>query len=369
MTNKTERDSNLELLRIVAMIFIVLHHFVVHGYQLAKLNGKFYSVFPVTNFAHSYELLISNSFFIVGVNLFILISGYYSIRLKWKSFLNLFIICLFYDYLQLLVSDIYTFHHLKMHWEPFTEIFTRSGWFIICYMALMLLSPGINIAVEKFTDKQKLYGLAVLLVLNFWFGYYLDTKLVNQSGYSLMQFVFIYYIGRMLKVYEQRLRCKTIVFFGGYIIFTLILSWLAITQFKEKSYVSMWQLYHYNNPLIVLSAVFLFLTFKNFSIKSSAINWFSSSILAVYLIHESPFVSKHLYSFIFETIRKYGHFGYKTILILTGIFIAIMFGSVLMDKMRMLLTNPVVSYSSMKMEKLQLFIENKISDKWTSTSK
>ena len=63
MKQKIQRDSNLELLRIVAMIFIVLHHFIVHGCQLAELASCHPTIFPKNDFTLSAILLICNSFF------------------------------------------------------------------------------------------------------------------------------------------------------------------------------------------------------------------------------------------------------------------------------------------------------------------
>lgn len=351
------------------MMFIVLHHFIVHGFQLDKLNGHSYSIFPVQNAAYANNLLIGNSFFIIGVNLFILISGYYSIKLRPRSILNLIFICVFYDYFQLFAADIYHTHQLSMHWEPLTGLFTRSGWFITCYMALMILSPGINMAFTHFSQKEKIYGFAGLILLNFWFGYYMDSKLINEAGYSLMQFIFIYYTGRMIREFEHRLTYRNVYNLLIYLLLTAVLSVVVIRQLQFKDYKTMWQLFHYDNPLIVLSAIFLFLTFRGISFRCRAVNWYASSILAVYLIHESPFVSKKLYSHLFRTIRSSGHFSIDTISVFLWLFIAIMLGAVLIDKIRKLLTDPLVEKCGGAIENGLHKIEKIISNKCQSTNK
>ena len=63
---KINRQSNIELLRIIAMIFIIAHHFAVHG-----------------GFNFSTDIITVNSLWIqfikiggkIGVNIFVLISG------------------------------------------------------------------------------------------------------------------------------------------------------------------------------------------------------------------------------------------------------------------------------------------------------
>lgn len=367
---KPVRDSNLELLRIVAMMFIVLHHFIVHGYQLAKLNTPYFSLFPKQDMLNAGILLSANSFFIIGVNLFLLISGYYSIKLKWKSVINLALICLFYDYGLLSISSLISGSAFPVPWwEPLIYVFTRSGWFITCYFALMLLSPAINRVTEIFTTRERIYGLCILFLLNFWFGYYIDSMFINQSGYSLMQFIFMYYTGRMLYFYPRSTQLKKRYSLGIYVIITACISFFSIYYFYRKDYALMWKIYHYDNPLVVASAVLFFITFKNIRIRSSMINRVASSTLAIYLIHESPFLSKKIHSTIFDSIRTSGHFGTETICVLLWLFLIIMAGAVLVDKVRMLITDPIVLKAGNSIENILIKLNKNIFDRCNSINK
>ena len=69
--NNKLRNSSFELLRITSMLLIVAHHFVVHG------------KFDLTaSFSKNIFFLQSLSMFgKLGVNLFVLISGYFSCTL------------------------------------------------------------------------------------------------------------------------------------------------------------------------------------------------------------------------------------------------------------------------------------------------
>ena len=64
------RDSNMELLRILCMLLILIHHFIVHVLypDLALRDGVIDS--------YRIACLVINGFAYVGVNCFILISGY-----------------------------------------------------------------------------------------------------------------------------------------------------------------------------------------------------------------------------------------------------------------------------------------------------
>lgn len=104
----TVRQSNIELLRLVVMGMIVLHHFIFHGLSLYR-NLAFGEA-PLMDANDTKLALIADSFLICGVNVFILISGWFSIKFKAKSFVKLFAVCSFFAVLgwgiYLAVNDI-----------------------------------------------------------------------------------------------------------------------------------------------------------------------------------------------------------------------------------------------------------------------
>ena len=59
-------NSNYELLRVIAMIFIVIWHVIIHGNLVERTTGA-------VNFVINAILL----FVIVHVNIFMLLTGYY----------------------------------------------------------------------------------------------------------------------------------------------------------------------------------------------------------------------------------------------------------------------------------------------------
>ena len=88
-----QRQSNIELCRIISILFIIFLHsdFSVFGYP-SNLNDV------------KWPLILGESFSIIGVNVFLIISGYFSISIKKKSLFNLFYICLFYFILRIFVD-------------------------------------------------------------------------------------------------------------------------------------------------------------------------------------------------------------------------------------------------------------------------
>lgn len=354
--NQTIRDSNFELLRIVAMAFIVLHHMIVHGVQLFKLSKGEPSIFPVDNLPVAGSLLFLNAFFVVGVNCFLLISGYYGIKLRWRSFYALLITCWVYSFAYSFV-DAYVYHlPYGFSFDLFEGVFLYSGWFITCYVVLMFLSPFINKAVVAFTSKEAIYGLILLSILTFWFGFHLGSSYINETGYNVLHFVFIYYIGQLLRRFESSIRIKSIVSWGVYVGLSLVIGLIAFQQFYVGDFTNMWKQFQYNNPLLVLSSVALFLAFKQLSFQARFINWFAGSVLAIYLVHDHLFFRE----WFVRINQTYGILTPQTVGIALLIVVVLMVGVVLLDKLRLMVTNPIVDFLARQSSKLLEKIETKL---------
>lgn len=93
------RESGTELLRILLMLMIITHHLIVHGAKLELLGSNSLLIDSRTN---PYPFL--NSFFVIGVDGFIFISGFYGINYKLKGLVNIILQVIFYSLVLLVLS-------------------------------------------------------------------------------------------------------------------------------------------------------------------------------------------------------------------------------------------------------------------------
>ena len=87
---KKTRNSNIEIVRIISMIFIVLSHYTVH-------NGIENASLPLGLNRYILEISTLGN---IGVILFVLISGYFSIEqkeFKFKKIISLYLQVMFYS--------------------------------------------------------------------------------------------------------------------------------------------------------------------------------------------------------------------------------------------------------------------------------
>ncbi|MDO5460803.1 MAG: acyltransferase family protein, partial [Bacteroidales bacterium] len=199
------RNSNFELLRIIAMLFIVIWHISIHA-QRGELAS------------HNYILALT----ITGVNLFVLISGYFGIKLNWKSLLTLTGTVAFYNLASIICKwqITGTTPLLGEIAGSFPPICNTHWWFIDCYFMLMLLSPIINTALDKATDKQYKYTLGILLFTSCISGFCFKN-FINITGYNTFHFITIYVLGNAIKKFHLPSRLSTRQFACTYILSTL----------------------------------------------------------------------------------------------------------------------------------------------------
>lgn len=89
MGNKKERDSRIDLVRVIAMLCIVMHHCIVNDFGLQQiLRGGGAGGY---NNIQIIMLIVGNAIVIVGVNIFFLLSGWCRIHFKWEKIIELII--------------------------------------------------------------------------------------------------------------------------------------------------------------------------------------------------------------------------------------------------------------------------------------
>lgn len=295
-----KRESNLELLRIVAMFFIICHHLIVHSLHCAYYPSQRSELrFDITTMA----LVFLNTLFIVSVNCYILISGFYGIKPNTKKLCSLLSLCVFYSLLGYLfyaiINDEFSVKEILYSFLPFSH--TRGLWFVGAYFALFLTAPLLN-AAANYLNEQKIQewiiALAGLAVITFYLGYIWRTG-PNSDGYNVFHFLFLYMIGRFLNKNKSVLVNYKYKYLFIYVACAILTFLLAIyiaksTNDTNKVFYIAWR---YNSPFIVTSSIAFFLFFASLKIKSHVINTIAASTFSVYLIHENVYLRNYLYTY------------------------------------------------------------------------
>lgn len=318
------RKSNIELLRIFSMFLVLMVHYI--PFRTTPTNESLGGDFWGTIF--NLEL---RSISFVCVNCFILISGYFGIRWKWKSLLNYLYQVLFWTILAYFIAIIigYKIFSLKEFIETVIT-FISSNWFKLSYLGLFLFAPVLESFIEKSSHKTLGYFIIAFYLFSTIFGWILQASPELHEGMTFVSFFGLYFIGAYirksnLKILNFHKKYDLLIYIGiGFIlvIFSVFFLMSGITS----------SLYGYLNPLIIIESVYLFLFFKKLDIGvNKTINYIAASAFAVYLFHVNSSLYG-LYQQICEQIQS--QFAYPFFVALLFMICVYTF-AVIVDKIRL----------------------------------
>ena len=312
--NKKERNSSFELLRIILIVLIVLHHIFINTYSLQKIN--------INNCQKKWKyiiLRILSNYGQFGNNVFIMISGYFSVT---KTNFNIF------KFLYM-VFEIYTYYYpclflgkrLSIKYKQirflnysnkmiyFPILTTNGNWFIQIYITLLLFIPYINTGLLNL-NKQKYKNLVFMIIIFYCIFYSLTLFYgINSIIFStnpLIRLLLPYIIGGYIKIYNLNYKLlwkiNAFIYFPLTIISEIIFDILTL-KFNNYNFIK----FHLNlsismnSILSITGAIGLIYVFQNIKFHSKKLNFIAISVLGIYLIHGNKHISPYIYNIWFAT--------------------------------------------------------------------
>ena len=304
MQNKPEvRNSAIELLRIISMIMIVFHHFAIHG------DFSYGATLSIPHIWYNFIIMGGK----IGVNIFVLITGYFLIDNNKKIFdINKIVKFIgqvwFYSvviYLIGILTGIVDFSFNDIIEIVFPITF-NTWWFASAYFVLYLLHPFLNKLLHSI-DKSLFQKLLLLLVL-FWS--IIPTFMTSSfEGNTLLWFITLYAIAGYIKLYglNKKFSIKqyclmfvvvSILTYSSSVVFIILATrWEFFTS--KITY-----FYNLNKLTVLLISLSLFMVFANLKMKySKIINVIASATFGVYLIHDNSIIRNLLWVVLFKNVQ------------------------------------------------------------------
>lgn len=291
-TIKKERNSSLELLRIISMLLIVAAHFSVHG-NFPKPT--------VETLDFSYVCLqLLGLYAYVGVAAFMLLTGYFmvtSTRRNGRKALKLVVDIIFYSLFMLAVCS--TFHLLPLNKTDIIGSISPWGyyWFVVNYIVILLLAPYINTLLLRLSKRQYFWLLLVYAMASRLLPYFMLGH-ISITGGTIDYFILFYLIGGYIKLHVKQ-SCDNKWNLVVAVLAFLTVAMLALTV----DGVALWLgnnaiLQHYihfknlDGLPVDICAIALFLYFSRLEFKSKVVNRIASYTLDVYLVHTNRLMMK-----------------------------------------------------------------------------
>ena len=299
-----KRNSSVELLRIVSMMGVILLH-----YNNQNMGGAF--KYASGNNISMYWLYFIESVGISAVNVFIIISSYYlcctAKRRLGKIFELIAQLILFRQifYIITIMMGVET-----LSFKGFASNLLPTDYFVVLYSVLYIVSPYINVCINNLSRKNlRLLICICFLIFSVWniivdaieniLGHtMLGLRTIGMEGtlhgYSIVNFILLYLIGAYIRMWGVKAGNKKMILS---LLFMTLLNWfLSIWEnvMKFEKHV----VWNYENPLVILSSVCIFVIFLRLKFSSSVINKLAKASFICYLVHEPLLGMLHIENFI-----------------------------------------------------------------------
>lgn len=315
MEKERTRDSNIELLRSVAMLMIILFHIVYHcvvvqltdkGSMERLGNGLFNQ--PV--FYKKLVLLdIMDTFGIIGNVIFILISGYFMVQ-KGRNIdivkISKKLLCqLGFASVVLTIASVICFRmgggNIFLNLADI-QVFNSMSWFAGYYYAVILIAVlFLNNFLERAGNKGYILFLtAIFAFIQFgWTGALADGLMPNLR--TLLTGIFLYAFGGYLRKYDPLNKLRTYVFFLVIIILYFFVALSAYNNTENKienyirnktgdSFIQSISTFPNYSIIVIIIGICLFEIFRRIRISQNKfLNYLGQSTFMVYLLHDNGF--------------------------------------------------------------------------------
>lgn len=293
---KIGRMANLELLRCIAMMMVVVLHYLGKGNLLTALDGADMG-------AAGYTAWLLESFCIVAVNVYMLISGYFlcTSSFKLSRLIGLWLQLVFYSAgfgLIGALSGILTGTPFDTHYI-LTLIFPVSMghyWFLTAYIFLYLLLPFVGRAVKQMNRQQLLWAILLLFFVFCLLKSVLPLRLeMDNQGYDCLWYLCVFLAAAYMRRFgipslEKKGRGLMIYVVCCLAIFAGTMGLRAV-YLKTGSLGLMLKMFlEYNHILPFLAAAGLFAAFAGLKVQgrfASLVTRIAPYTLGVYLLHEN----------------------------------------------------------------------------------
>ncbi len=339
-----KRNSNLELLRIIAILAIIAYHFEVQCIR---------KIIPADTIQYCFAMFLG-SFGRTGVNVFVLIGAWFLIDLPFRSMrvVRLYLATILYTVPITLIilflgvkSDGVSGKELFAAFTPFT-----SGplWFVSCYLFLLLVSPFLNILIHTLSPHmyRTLYWILLVVLVfmanrrgipgHFFFksdAFFMVALYLIVGYWKTIQLPF--FASRswaLLSILVLIAGCAA--FCAGY--------YFSIGRYRAIEYICR-QSHDYLTREIqsvfcfwLAGAAFFF--FQSFSFSSNMVNRIAKNVLGVYLLHATPCLAPVMWAWFH--VEKWWNTPYFLLGEL-GVIAAVFTGCWLVDNAREWLMKPL----------------------------
>lgn len=331
--DKIQRNSNIELLRVVSMSFIVMGHFISQTNSFENHKG-----------VYRFFTYLFGSGARIAVNIFLIIGVWFLVDSKFsaKRIMKLYAQLWFYVF-PLSIISFFIKPEIGFDFKALLPLLSSRLWFVSSYMVLLVLAPFMQPIFRSDYEYQKRLVIIMTIIIPL-----MSLVHIGSDSYldALIWFIYVYivvgfikYNGRHLKLYLKRVYFPKIYFILTISIYMIL---VFIRMYYKDVTVGLGRFLYgiafgiltdYKTFFNFAIALFVFLFVVSRKARyDKVVNRVAKSTLSVYIIHQVPAFYPILWSDVFLadiwTASNYlfiGLFGIVIVLYLLAIMLDCLF--------------------------------------------
>lgn len=283
-----ERNSSIELLRILLMLMIIASHYAVHGnYEQFTVGRLSWQVFLLQILSFGGE---------IANNAFVLITGYYMIcsRLNYKRIFYLLVEMTFYAWVSVLAMFLFeggiTVSIVKGGIKACFPMFFGNS-FAVGYLLLCTISPFLNNMLNNM-EKEQFEKLLITLLLMWCIIPTVTLGVWGDYFGQLSGFIIMYILGAYIRIYgisgivKSSKKCL-ILALSLLILFVVLMDILSLITGNDIFMQKIDFFAEEFSLFCVLPAISIFMVFEEKEFFAQWINSIAKSVFGIYLFHNS----------------------------------------------------------------------------------
>lgn len=284
------RQSNFEILRVLAMLMIIAWHLILRGVgeHLYSAGGIGFANYVILQFI---TVICSSC-----VNLFVLVSGYFLVDkpFNWRRMTRLWMEVVFYTFTISLITYFTSPGTLtvKELLKSLSPVYFGQYWFFQKYFGLVCLAPFLSKVATALEQKQykRFLGALVLICCTLTLEFPYGDLMGASKGFHLIWFIALFFFGGYFKRFAVQYDKKKLVWFIA-IAATVSTAFILAKAYMRHSFFIEAPAY---NGIGFLITVPIFLYFRQKTFAPTRFWNFVASLapltFGVYLIHEHTYV-------------------------------------------------------------------------------
>lgn len=317
---KKERESGIELYKVIAIFLIVLSHVIQTltepNYVLGIGEGTFINIATATTDLDVLLLALFRICGALGNNMFFICSAWFLVNSKKMSLKKVIHMVLDVWIINMIVF--WGLHAIGIQFQISDTVRTffpttfANNWYITCYLLFYLIHPFLNRMLEQLNISEH-FALTSFLFMIYFIIPVLPLEEINLFfANELVIFLATYVIVSFIKTYKnewtENLKLNKGILFVSIVSYVVLILSVDYLGLRTNYFLNRLVRWNMNNSLFMFLIAFSsFNMMKKKKFINRTINYFSSLSLLVYIFHENLAFRRYFRPVIeFSILRRFG---------------------------------------------------------------